>query len=146
MLTGDDNLLAFIKTEVKRKTLHIYLQEKTKLSPQANLNVVVNLPHIDGLEVSGASSVGAMDFSASAGDIDVSGASRLTLKGIRSDSLKLAASGASIVQLVGEVARFDVELSGASRLDAKHLKAAEIKVEASGAADADVFRKCQRHR
>ena len=137
-LTGDDNLLAFIKTEVKGETLHIHPQENTNLSPQAELNVVVSLPHINGLEISGASSVGAMDFSTSAGDIDVSGASQLTLKGIRTHNLKLDASGASIVQLVGEVARFDVEVSGASRLDAKHLKAAEITVEASGAANADV--------
>ena len=55
---ADDNLLTNIKTEVSGNTLKIYSEDR--ISPKTKIKVVISMPAIEALDVSGASS-GAME-------------------------------------------------------------------------------------
>lgn len=114
---ADDNLLEYIKTEVKGDTLKIYTEGN--ISTKNQIRVRVAMPQIESF--------------------DVSGASNGTLTNVKNESLTIDASGASKIKVEGEVAELTVDLSGASRLDAENLKAENAKVEASGASNAIVF-------
>lgn len=116
-IEADDNLLPLIKTEVRNGTLEISTEKR--ISPKTPIRIRIGAPDID--------------------NVDVSGASKLSLVNLKNDSLKVEASGASKITLNGETRNLDVELSGASKLDAESLRAENVTVDGSGASSASVF-------
>lgn len=114
---ADDNLLQYIKTEVKGDTLEISTDKR--ISPKGGtIRIRISAPNIENLEVSGAS--------------------KLSLTNLKNDSLKVDASGASKIKIDGETRNLEVELSGASRLDAENLKSENANVDGSGASNASI--------
>ncbi len=114
---ADDNLLEFIKTEIKGDTLKIKSTKRLKSS--GPLKVRITVPNIESL--------------------DLSGASKVTLANLNSDSLHLDSSGASKITIEGITKSFEIEMSGASKLDAENLKAENVSVDSSGASSAHVY-------
>lgn len=113
---ADDNLLQYIRTEVKGNTLEISTEKS--LSPKGPIRIRINAPNIENL--------------------DISGVSKVSLTNVKNDSLKVEASGASKIKVDGETGNLQVELSGASRLDAENLKSENADVDGSGASNASV--------
>jgi hypothetical protein len=113
---ADDNLLEHIKTEVSGDTLTISI--KDGISPKTKLNVKVSLPELK--------------------DLDISGASTANVSGVKTDSLKLNASGASKIKIDGEAKSLEAIASGASGIDAENLKVENAKANASGASSVTV--------
>jgi hypothetical protein len=113
---ADDNLLEYIKTEVKGDTLKIYTEGS--ISTRTPIRVRIAMPQIESFDVSGASSG--------------------TLTNVKNETLSLDASGASKIKIDGEVKELIVDLSGASQMDAENLKAEDVTVDASGASSATV--------
>src|SRR5215217_2537952 len=91
---ADDNLLQYIKTEVRGGTLEI--SSEKRISPKGPIRIRISAPNIENLQVSGVS--------------------KLSLTNVKNDSLKVDASGASKIKVDGETGNLEVELSGASRL------------------------------
>jgi len=112
----DDNLLQYIKTEVKGSTLEISTTKR--ISPKGPIRVRISAPNVESLEVSGAS--------------------KLTLANVKNENLKVDASGASKIKIDGETRDLEVELSGASRLDAENLKSENANIDGSGASNASI--------
>jgi hypothetical protein len=117
-ITGDDNLLKYIKTEVRDGILYIKT-EGVKLESKEPLRVVITAPELGNFNISGASKVKVADLKAGAVKINLSGASQMAARG----------AAQSLV----------VDVSGASRLDGKDLQASKVDVNASGASKADVY-------
>ncbi len=113
---ADDNLLPLIKTEVRDGTLEIRTEKR--ISTRQRIRVRISAPDIENLQVSGAS--------------------KLSLTNLKNDSLKVDASGASKIKVDGETRNLEVELSGASKLDAENLKSENVNVDGSGASSASV--------
>lgn len=114
---ADDNLLQYIKTEVKGETLEI--KAERSFSTAKPIRVRISAPDIDDLEVSGAANVSLAD--------------------LKNDSLNVDAGGASKIRVEGETASLTVDLGGASRLDAENLKSENADIDAGGASSASVF-------
>ncbi len=114
---ADDNLLPLIKTEISGDTLKINTDKR--FSTRNPIRVKIYAPDIENLEVSGAS--------------------KLSLTNLKNDSLRVDASGASKIKVDGETKNLEIELSGASRLDAENLKTENADVAASGASNASIF-------
>ena len=114
---ADDNLLPYIRTEVDSDVLHIATTQR--ISSQIPLRVIVSAPEIDHL--------------------DVSGASKVTLFGVKNSELGIHTSGASKLKLEGETSELNVEVSGASKIDAESLRSKTASVDASGASKVSVF-------
>ncbi len=115
-IEADDNLLPLIITEVSGDTLKI--SSKEKFSTKNNLTIKISMPELVDLNVSGATSA--------------------TVSGVKTESLKLDASGASKIKISGEVKNLNANASGASGIDAENLKTENAEVEASGASSATV--------
>ncbi len=114
---ADDNLLQYIKTEVSGDTLKVFT--KDRISPKTKLLVKISMPELTSL--------------------DVSGASGATISNVKTDLLKLEASGASKIKIDGEATRLESDASGASGIDAEGLKVENADVEASGASNTTVL-------
>lgn len=108
---ADDNLLEHIKTETNGDTLKIF--SEGNLSPKTKINVKISMPELDSLHVSGASNAVA--------------------SGVKGDSLKLDASGASKIKIEGSANSLNSDASGASEIDAENLRVENADVDASGA-------------
>ncbi len=115
-IEADDNLLPLIETEVRRGVLRIKTQRK--LSSENPLKIRIFAPDIDALEVSGAA--------------------RLSVTGLKNAGIAIDSSGASKIKLEGETAKLTVDVSGASQVEAEELKADTAIIDASGASHVDV--------
>jgi hypothetical protein len=113
----DDNLLPMVKTEVRGGILHIELDGH--ISSRGPILVRVSAPDFNSVEASGASSI--------------------SISGLKNAEISVNSSGASKINLSGETAKLNVDVSGASNINASDLKAVDAHVEASGASHVDVF-------
>ncbi len=113
---ADDNLLPLIKTESDGETLKIETAER--ISTRSPIRLRISAPDIENLEISGASKVSVLNLA--------------------NDSLRVDSSGASKINVEGTTKNFVVDMSGASKLDAENFKAETVSVDASGASRATV--------
>jgi len=110
-VTGDNNLLPLIKTEVDGGVLRI--QRDGRMSPTKPILIRVSAPDINSMEISGAAAV--------------------TAGGLKNNRTSVELSGKSDLKIAGQTDNFVVELTGASYLDAENLNAVDATVDTSGA-------------
>ena len=113
---ADDNLLPFIKTESDGETLRIETTEK--FSTRSPIRLRISAPDVENLEISGAS--------------------KISVANLANDAFRVDSSGASKINIEGTTKHLTVEMSGASKLDAENFKAETVSVDASGASKATV--------
>lgn len=113
---ADDNLLQYIKTEVRGGKLNIEMDKK--VSTKNPMRIRISAPDID--------------------DLDVSGAANVTITDLKNTGISVDSSGASKIKIMGETAKLAVDVSGATKVDAEHLKSENATVEASGASHVGV--------
>lgn len=118
-LEGDDNILPLIKTEVRGDTLHFERTERRGSISHSRLIARITMPELN--------------------DLDISGASSANVTGVKTEGLKIDASGASKIEISGEARELIISVSGASKVMAENLKSERAKVEASGASKALIY-------
>lgn len=114
---AEENLLKYIRTYVKGKTLQI--DTRKNLSPRRDVKIYITTPVLFGIESSGANNI--------------------TVEGINGENFYAEMSGAGKMDLDGTSTNLKLELSGAGYFDARKLKAENVTVSVSGAASADVY-------
>lgn len=115
-LSGDDNLLPLITTELDGHTLRI--GSKQNLRPSLKLIARITAPQLTAVDVSGSA------------DVKVHGA--------RGDRLALHISGSGDLRGDGAVHELAVEVSGSGDLELASLTAERAHVRISGSGEADV--------
>jgi hypothetical protein len=115
-VTVEDNLLPHLSTEVVGDTLKIHFT--VNVDPTQDVVVKAAGPHLDGLTGSGAT--------------------QITLTGVRSDDFELQLSGASKCTAAGQVKELTAHGSGASTCKCEDLDAEAASVNTSGAATVEV--------
>ena len=113
---ADDNLLQYIRTEVRDGRLEISLSRSVKTGNP--MRVRISAPNIDRVEASGAS--------------------RVNVSNLKNSEIALDTSGASKINLSGETSKLIVDVSGASNIDAGSLSAGTAIIDASGASKISV--------
>jgi hypothetical protein len=113
---ADDNLLPLVRTEVRGGVLRIETNGRYK--SRNPIIVRVSAPNIE--------------------DLDVSGASKVSLTNLSNENFAIHSSGASKIKVEGTTANLEIKTSGASKINAENLKAENVSVDASGASHATV--------
>ena len=116
-ITGDDNIVPLITTEVRNNTL--YIRSTETYSPKKGLQIVISTPDLRKFIFAGAGEA--------------------SLTNIKNDRIELALSGAGSVIASGETKAADVTLSGAGSVDARNLHAVDAKVNSTGVGSVDVY-------
>lgn len=115
-VSGDDNIVPLVRSEVRDSILHFELPGR--ITTKLPITIDLTMPQLD--------------------ELDVGGASTVEVTGISGSALEVDAGGASTVSLAGEVQSLDAEVGGASTLRAEGLAAAQVDVDAGGASTAEV--------
>lgn len=134
-VTGDDNLLPYVRTEVRGGTLHI--ETDRDLDPTRGIRLTVSTPSLVSLSASGSSDVRATGVRAAAFDASSSGSSDLVGEGDFGD-LRSSVSGSGSMRLSGTADDVDAAVSGSGDLDLARVAARAARVRVSGSGSASV--------
>lgn len=116
-ITGDDNIVPLITTEVRNNTLVIRATET--YNPKDKLQIVISAPDLKKFVFAGAGEA--------------------NLANIKNDKIEIVMSGAGSVSASGETKEADITLSGAGSVDAKNLHAVDAKVNSTGVGSVDIY-------
>lgn len=116
-LEGDDNILPLIETEVRNGTL--YVESKKSFNTKKAIHLKISAADVQAMGISGAC--------------------KTSVKNIKADRFELDVSGASNVTVQGEAASLKIDSSGASEIDTEKLTARSVNVSTSGAGTTRVF-------
>lgn len=116
VLTGDDNVIPQIKTEVGGDSLYVYSTRAYSTKDLLRLYVYVK------------------ELSA----VSVSGAHTVTLNGVANASLTIDADGANGLTVTGNTKRLTINLAGGASVAADDLKADWVSIEILGAGNAEI--------
>ncbi len=132
-LTGDQNLLPLLTTTVSNGRLKIEHKE-WNVRPSRELEVVVTVPSLDGLEASGGveATLEATAVDATKLTLELSGGVELDAANLSIATLTVDASGGVKARLSGKAKTLKLDLSGGVEFDASKLDAATAVVDASG--------------
>ncbi|HAA10866.1 MAG TPA: hypothetical protein DCE41_03875 [Cytophagales bacterium] len=133
----DENLMEYIKTEVKGDRLII--ESTSSLYSQSGIVINITYTSLEAIDVSGAASV--ENYGTVAGeslDMNISGAAEIDLK-VDVMELDINTSGAGSLSLSGEAQDASFSLSGAGNVEAYSLTTTDCKVSVSGVGGAEVY-------
>jgi Putative auto-transporter adhesin, head GIN domain len=116
-ISGDDNILPLIITEVKNGTL--YIRSSKEYDPQDKLEITVSVPDLKRFIFSGAGEA--------------------NLSNVKNDRMEIALNGAGSLTASGDTKDADITLSGAGSVDAKNLHADNAKVNSSGVGSVEIY-------
>ena len=116
-ISGDDNIIPFITTEVKNGTL--YVRATKGYSPQQKLQIRVSTPNVKRFVFDGV------------GDAN--------LFNIKNDRLAIVVTGVGSFSVSGETKELDITLSGVGSVDAKNLRAVNAKVNSNAVGSVDLY-------
>jgi hypothetical protein len=115
-VTGDDNLLNQIETEVRGGTLELREKNGVRLSPSQDIVFKVTMKKLDALDISGSGVAEA--------------------KGLQNAKMKVEISGSGEVSAEGTADDLDISISGSGRFRGDGLKSKRTRVEISGSGSA----------
>ena len=115
-VTADENLVDFIRTEVRGRELVV--SRSQPMSPRIRSIVEIRVPSLDAFSAAGS------------GDAEISG--------IDGTLLETRILGSGQITVAGRADRLDVVIEGSGDVDAHELLAEAVRVDISGSGNADV--------
>ncbi|MGB5371949.1 MAG: head GIN domain-containing protein [Flavobacteriaceae bacterium] len=140
-LKGEENLLEYIKTEVKNGKLTIKVEDNRNLQPSNwndGIHITVPVDRIDAVTLSGSGDiVGKKTIKASNFSTTMSGSGDITLE-VEAQNMTATMSGSGDMNLSGKAVDFNVTVSGSGDIRAFDLVADNVEATVSGSADIKV--------
>lgn len=116
-ISGDDNILPLVTTEVSNNVLHV--RNLRNYSTSQPLTLRISTPDLVGIHSSGA------------GTIEVSG--------LKNDRFEIDVNGAPTIKASGETKALKIDTNGAGKVDTYKLRAARVEVESKGVSGVEVY-------
>jgi predicted small secreted protein len=137
---AEDNLIKYIRTEVRGKTLHIYLDPAGAMviQPTKPMKFYVSLKEMTGVDLSGSGTVSSDKIETGDLAVDVSGSGIVTINDLKADSVSIDISGSGQTVLKGEAATQKLEISGSGRCSNIMLVTRDTSMDISGSGGASV--------
>lgn len=143
-IKGEENLLEYIKTEVKDGDLVIKTKKGVNLQPsnwKDGITITVPVESINGASLSGSGDViGKTTLKADHFKTSISGSGDIELD-VEANRLKASMSGSGDIRLSGKATDFEVSVSGSGDIKAYDLEAEFVEAQVSGSADIKVTAK-----
>lgn len=138
----DDNIMPYIKTEVRNRTLELGFTpsgSRRSINPSDGIHFDLVVKDISRLDISGAGSVTIDSLTAEKLLIDLSGAGSLEISNLAADELVSKISGAGSVVVAGQVTGQELNHSGLGSYYAGDLESETALVTISGAGSATLW-------
>lgn len=134
-ITGDDNILPLIKTEVQERRLVITADHNFKTKQAPNLKITVANLEAASIAGSGDMHIGGVDNKKLA--LNVSGSGDLRFEG-ETESLAVSIAGSGDARLTGNAALLAASIAGSGDIHGFDLTAGSATVSIKGSGDAKV--------
>ena len=134
-ISGPDNVVPLIITEVRNNTLIIRTEENINItapSSQNPLTFTIVAKDLSGLTVSGVGDVQVDAVTTPRLDVTMSGAGMVQVNQLVADELDLNLSGAGGMEITGEAQQTTIEISGVGGVNAPDLKTSTADINISG--------------
>jgi hypothetical protein len=116
-ISGDDNIVGLITTEVKNDTL--YIKTTKEYDSKSKLQIKISVPDLKKFVFAGAGEG--------------------NLENVKNNRTEIALTGAGSLNVSGETKEAEITLSGAGSIDAKNLHALTAKVTSNGVGQVEVY-------
>jgi len=116
-ISGDDNIIPLITTEVNNGIL--YIRSSKEYNSRDNLVIIVSAPDLKKFVFSGAG--------------------KANLSNVKNDRVEITLAGAGSLTASGETKEADIKLSGAGSVDTKNLHAVNAKVNSTGIGSVEIY-------
>ncbi|RTL59430.1 MAG: DUF2807 domain-containing protein [Sphingobacteriales bacterium] len=139
-ISGESNLLQFIKTRVDNGVLIISTKEGVNIRNHDPIMIYVSTPGLERIRLSGAGNL-VSDNKWNLNkkiEIRTSGAGRIKAE-LNCPQVEASLSGAGDIELMGETKDLEASISGVGSIKVRDLKAENADVRVSGAGSIDVF-------
>jgi hypothetical protein len=137
-IKGEENLLPYIKVDVKDNVLHIYTEKNLNISTKEDIILTIPFEQISFVSLSGSGDVKtkntivATNFKAK-----LSGSGDLTMD-VKTTDFEANLSGSGDVVLTGNTDNFTSKITGSGDVDAVNLIAKKANLTISGSGDMKV--------
>lgn len=118
-ISGDDNILPLIKTEVRDKTLYIYVDRDTNISPKLRLKIKTSSDRID--------------------KISSQGVNNLTVDRLDNNVFSLLQNGTGNTKLYGKTNKFLIKINGSIYINAINFYSQQVAIKLLGTSQIDVY-------
>ena len=138
-IEADNEVMPYVRSEVKNGVLHLYLDNNKKLKNIKLLKASVSMKNLDKVTLSGACKFTANDlFTSEEFKGDCSGASKMMVN-VNTGQLSIRASGANKIDVKANVTNnVKLDVSGTSEIRGE-MQAARVKLSSSGVCSVELF-------
>ena len=140
-IEADDNIMQFIRSEVRGDTLFLGFIEDGQgrsIQPTEPIRFNLSIMDINAISLSGSTSLDAGEIDTDHLEVSVSGSGQARIDSITAESLIVEMSGAVEFDLAGRVVEQNVSISGSGSYRARDLDSRMAKIVISGFGDATV--------
>jgi hypothetical protein len=138
IVSGDDNLVALVKTEVRNGHLVARVDSPMGIHTKLPLTLTISTPRLDYVGAADASRLEVKGVEASKLQVKCSDASRAEISGVAAEAIDIVAANASRITITGKAKTLTVRASDASQVHAADVPAESAQVVASDASTAEV--------
>lgn len=130
---AESNLLPYIITEVKGKTLNIYVEKKTRLAPNYPITITLSTSMLNKLQFKGEGNITADGIPSDKMDLSLAGKGQCNITNLKTGSLKIAAGGDFDLSMKDVMSNGGVKITMADNVTANinNFTAPKIEVEAN---------------
>lgn len=132
-IEAEENLLEYIETNMRGRTLVIGTRRGVNLNPRESISYYLTVTSLDSISVSGLGDVDAPGLEADRFSVEISGSGDVNIDSLAAGQLRVGISGLGSLDIdAGQVDDQDVEISGAGDYNASELESSTAEVDISG--------------
>jgi Putative auto-transporter adhesin, head GIN domain len=131
-VSGDDNLLPLLVTQVTGGRLEIGYQRGSSISSSHEVAVHLSAPALTALSASGGATIRAQVARGDSLELTASGGAEIHVSGIDAELVDAEGSGGATLDLEGRASRLELEISGGTRIEASRLDSGAARIRGSG--------------
>ena len=138
-IQAEDNLLPYIETQVKGRTLTIGIRDFVSITPREKITYFLSVKDLSVLQISGLGDIHLSGLHTDKLSVEFSGGGNAVIEDLLTKNISIKLSGAGDFSLSGQVDAQALEISGAGNYDAGDLLSKTATVEISGAGNAIIW-------
>lgn len=142
LIEADDNLMAYIKTEVRGGSLRISAEKDGEfydLDPSRQIVFRIGVIDLTDISVLGFADIDMDSLETDRLDLDIRGAADVEIENLTADEVRVSVPGYADIRLSGTVPGQDVSWMGAGDYDGGNLRSATVEVDLLGAATLELW-------
>jgi len=138
-IEAEENLLPYMETYNRGKTLVIKIQEGVNITPTEPIRFDITVVSLDAIDVSGVGNVSLPELESDNFSVSISGVGGIEIDGLYAGRLTADMSGLGDLTVTsGSVDSQKIDISGGGKYSAAQLESREAEVSVSGVGSATV--------